>query len=207
MSMVAISLLTPSLVSAGQPNGLPENVIRDQHERSAITIVEREEGCILTAIYLSASDDTDDWIDGSNQDERYVSFFAYQEDVCQDEIILNAEFSTSEIGFDVSPHLSGASINGQAVATSTSGDDIPVSVDVRWTPSGPRIFHQYSATVYAFDPRTGDHVLAHQDETQIDRQANARGTITVGDQIFQINDRSDNTFFVGFDLTWTMLAQ
>ena len=92
MSMVVITLLTPSLASAGQPNGLPENVIRDQHERSAISIIEREEGCTLTAIYLSASEVTDDWIDGSNQDERHVSFFAYQEDVCQDEVILNAEF-------------------------------------------------------------------------------------------------------------------
>jgi hypothetical protein len=76
-----------------------------------------------------------------------------------------------------------------------------------WTPTGPRTTHQFSDEITVVNPVTGEDVPALQEETQIDRPAQARGTITVGDQTFTINDRSDDTFFVGFDLTQKMLAQ
>ena len=55
MSMVAITLLTPSLASAGQPNGLPENVILAESSRSAVTIARYANRCLTTEIFLSVS--------------------------------------------------------------------------------------------------------------------------------------------------------
>jgi hypothetical protein len=76
-----------------------------------------------------------------------------------------------------------------------------------WSPTRQRTTHQFSDEITVVDPVTGDDVPVLQQETQIDRGAKASGTITVGGQTFTINDRSEDTFFVGFDLTWTKLGQ
>ena len=207
MLMVAITLLTPSLASAGQPKGLPENVILAENSRSAVTIVRYANRCLTTELFLSVSRQQQASHDGSNTDYRVVSLGIYQVHTCQDEVVLDVELNTDHLDFDVNNQLSGASVSGQTVATSATGEEIPVSFAVMWTPTGPQTIHQFSDEITVVNPATGEHVPALQEETQIDRPAQARGTITVGDQTFQINDRSDNTFFVGFDLTWTELAQ
>jgi hypothetical protein len=207
MSMVAITLLTPSLASAGQPKGLPENVILDESTRSAVTIVQYANRCLTTELFLSVANQQQASNDGSNSSYRVVSFGIYQVHTCQDQVLLDVELSTDQLTFNVNDQLSGASVSGQTVATNVNGEEIPVSFAVMWSPTGPRTTHQFSDEITVVNPATGEEVPALQEETQIDRPAQARGTITVGDQTFQINDRSDNTFFVGFDLTWTLLAQ
>ncbi len=207
MSMVAITLLTPSLASAGQPTGLPENVIHTERSRSAVTLVHYANRCLTTEIFLGVSNQQQASNDGSASGYHVVSFGAYQVNTCQDTVIINVELNTDQLNVSVNDHLSGASVSGQAVVTNVTGDEIPVSFAIMWTPTGPRTTHQFSDEINVVDPATGEDVPVLQEETQIDRPAQARGTITVGDQTFQFADRDDDTFFVGFDLTWTMLAQ
>jgi hypothetical protein len=207
MSMVAITLLTPSLASAGQPTGLPENVILAESSRSAVTIARYANRCVTTEIFLAVSNQQRASNDGSSTDYRVVSLGVYQVHTCQDEVLLDIELNTDQLDFNVKDQLSGASVSGQTVATNATGDEVPVSLAVMWTPTGPRTTHQFSDEITVVNPATGEDVPVLQEETQIDRTAQASGTITVGDQTFQINDRSVDTFFVGFDLTWTTLAQ
>jgi hypothetical protein len=207
MSMVAITLLTPALASAGQPTGLPENVILAESSRSAVTIARYANRCLTTEIFLSVSNQQQESNDGSNTDYRVVSLGVYQVHTCQDEVLLDIELNTDQLDFNVNDQLSGASVSGQTVATNATGEEIPVSLAVMWTPTSPRTTHQFSDEITVVNPATGEDLPVVQEETQIDRPAQARGTITVGDQTFQFANRDEDTFFVGFDLTWTMLAQ
>ena len=207
MSMVVITLLTPSLASASQPTGLPENVILAESSRSAVTIARYANRCVTTELFLAVSNQQQASNDGSNTDYREVSLGVYQVHTCQDEVLLDVELNTAQLDFNVKDQLSGASVSGQTVATNATGEEIPVSFAVMWSPTGPRAAHQFSDEITVANPATGEDVSVLQDETQVDRPAQARGTITVGDQTFEFANRDDDTFFVGFDLTWTMLAQ
>ncbi len=207
MSMVVITLLTPSLASAGQPKGLPENVILAESSRSAVTIARYANRCLTTEIFLAVSNQQQASNGGSTAEYREVSLGVYQVHTCQDKVLLDIELNTDQLDFNVNDQLSGASVSGQTVATNATGEEIPVSLAVMWTPTGPRTTHQFSDEITVVNPATGEDVSVLQEEIQIDRPAQARGTITVGDQTFQITNRDEDTFFVGFDLTWTMLAQ
>lgn len=207
MAMAAITLLTPSLASAGQSDDLPENVILAESSRSAITIAQYANRCLTTEIFLGVSNQQQAANDGSNTDYRVVSLGVHQVHTCQDEVLLDIELSTDQLDFNVKDQLSGAFVSGQTVATNVTGEEVPVSLAVMWMPDGPRTTHQFSDEITVVNPATGKDVPVLQEETQIDRSAKASGAITVGDQTFQINGRGEDTFFIGFDLTWTMQTE
>ncbi len=207
VAMTAITLLIPTLASASQHTDLPENVIFAEHTRSAVSVFERTEGCLTTSIFLRVSEYKQAWNDGTRDNHRQASIGIYQEDICLDDVILDVEFESDDMAFDIANRLSGAALKGQFMANDGAGGEQPVSVNVRWNPTGPRVNYQFADEVMVENPLTGEHGPALQEERQTERPAKVRGTITVGDQTFSIVDRSETTFFIRFDLTWTLLAQ
>jgi hypothetical protein len=188
VAMTAITLLIPSFASAAE---LPEGVILDETARDARTVFRQVDG----------------WNDGSTYDLEYVSLVAWQENTCAEEMIFDIEFYSEEIPFKLKDNFSGASVSGSAVANNIVGDDMPVSFTVMWTPHGPLSATDDNGELTVFDPLTGQDVPAYQDATLFDRGAKASGTITIGDQTFRVSDRSEDTFFFGFDNTWSLLAE
>jgi hypothetical protein len=204
VAMTAITLLVPAFASAAE---LPEGVILDETGRDARTVFRHDDGCIKTVIHLGLSDDHQDWNDGSTYDHEYVSLFAWQEDTCAEEMIFDIEFYSDEIPFKLKENFSGASVSGSAIANNITGEDLPVSLAVMWTPHGPVSKTDDNGELTVFDPLTGQDVPAYQDATLFDRSAKASGTITIGDQTFRVSDRSEDTLFYGFDNTWSLLAE
>jgi hypothetical protein len=204
VAMTAISLLIPSFASAAD---LPDGVILDETARDARTVFRQVDGCITTRIRISLSDDHQDWNDGSTYDLEYVSLVAWQENICTEEMIFDIEFYSDEIPFNLKENFSGASVSGSAIANNIVGDDMPVSFAVMWMPRGPVNATDDNGELTVFDPLGGQNVPAYQDATLFDRGAKASGTITIGDQTFRVSDRSEDTYFFGFDNTWSLLAE
>ena len=207
VAMTALTLLTPSFASARQTGGLAEDVILDETSRNARTILREIDGCLTTSIHIGVSDDHQDWNDGSTYDHEMVSMFAWQEDTCRDEMVFEIEFYSDQIPFKISNNLSGASVSGQGIGNNIPGDDLPISFDVKWSPHGPVNTTADDGEVVVFNPLTGENVTAMQDATMFERSAKARGTIKIGDQRFRLSDRSEDTFFHGFNNTWTMISE
>ena len=110
---------------------------------NALADFEQVDGCIQTDVRVSGEDRRRVGnVDVFREDAHTISVHVFRKDQCTDTVLIDAlTFPSPEVtdsAFVVEPDMSGARLSATVVAHDiVSGTDVPLTVDVTWSPSGP----------------------------------------------------------------------